>query len=128
MTFNTSQVILDGFTMDDFIFTMFISGTVTQEDIGKAVSLDTAAPATVKLAADNDVVYGRIFQVEDRSQEGVTTVSVETKFRKRLPKTGAVTIGASVVGAGAGVVKAAAASSANVVLAVGTDYVIVQKN
>lgn len=132
MTFNTSQVILDGFTMDDHIFTMFFSGTVADATIGKVVSLDTTTAATVKLAADNDIIYGRIYQVEDRTQEGVVTVSVETKFRKRVPfKTGEVlAIGDTAIGAGSGEVKPALAADPtdNVVLAVGSDYVIVQKN
>lgn len=130
MAFNPNQVVLDGFTQHDFAFTMFASGGITVADIGKAVSLDAAADATVKLAADGEAIYGRIFQVEDRSQEGVTTVTVETRFRKRLPKTAAAILrGASVVGAGGGLVKSAAASSKNIVLKVDedADYVIVEQ-
>lgn len=132
MTFSTNQVILNGFTMDDFIFTMFFSGDLADAAIGKVVALDTATKATVKLAGDGDTIYGRIFQVEDRSQEGVITVSVETKFRKNVPlKAGeVVAIGDTVVGAGNGEVKAAAAPnhSDNVVLDVTDTYVTVQKN
>lgn len=130
MAFNPNQVVLDGFTQHDFAFTMLISGAVTSADLGKAVTLDTTADATVKLAADGDPIYGRIFQIEDRSQEGVTTCTVETRFRKRLPKTAAaITRGASVVGAGAGLVKAGLASSKNIVLFVDedADYVIVEQ-
>jgi hypothetical protein len=130
MAFNPNQVVLDGFTQHDFAFTMLISGTVTSADLGKAVTLDTTAPATVKLAGDGDPIYGRIFQIEDRSQEGVTTCTVETRFRKRLPKSAAaITLGASVVGAGAGLVKAGVASSKNIVLFVDedADYVIVEQ-
>lgn len=130
MTFNVNQVVLDGFTQHDFCFTMLANWDATFDDIGKAVSL-TANPAEVKLAADGDAIYGRIFQVEDRSQEGLVTVTVETRFRKRLPKAGATTmaIGDTAVGAGAGLVKSAGTDdpTANIVLAVATDYVIVEK-
>ena len=130
MSFNVNQVVLDGFTMHDWCFTMFASGSVDTDDIGKAVSLDTSAAATVKLAADDDVIYGRIFQVEDRSQEGVTTVTVETRFRKKLPIADGetVNIGDTVIGAGSGEVKAAAsASAANKVLAVADGYATVEQ-
>lgn len=134
MAFNPNQVVLDGFTQHDFAFTMYLAaghGLSDADLIGRVVSLDTTADATVKVAADGENVYGRIFQVEDRSQEGVVTVTVETRFRKRLKKDSGVTIarGASVVGAGAGLVKAAAAADGakNIVLASGSDYVIVEQ-
>ena len=131
MAFNTNQVVLDGFTQNDHVFTMYGSGDITIDDVGKAVSLDTSADATVKLAEDGEAIYGRVFQVEDRSQEGVVTVSVETRFRKRVRKESATVInrGDTVVGAGNGFVKAAAAadSAKNTVLAVADDYVIVQQ-
>lgn len=130
MTFSTSQVILDGFPMNDWTFTMFISGVVTSADIGKAVSLDTATPGTVKLAANDDVIYGRITSIEPRTQEGVTTVTVEAKFRNRLPTSANPAIGGSVVGSGNGLVKPAVTANPahNVVLFVGAGYAIVQKN
>jgi len=134
MAFNPNQVVLDGFTQHDFAFTMFLAadgGLTDDEIIGRCVSLDTSADATVKLAAADEAIYGRVFQVEDRSQEGVVTVTVETRFRKRLKKgTGTVVNrGNTVVGAGAGLVKAALAAdpAKNVVLAVSGEYVIVEQ-
>lgn len=134
MAFNTNQVVLDGFTQHDHAFTMFLAAgsSLTDDEIrGRAVSLDTSAPATVKMAADGEAIYGYVFQIEDRSQEGVVTVSVETRFRKRLKKDGAtvMAIGDTAVGAGAGLVKSAvtADSAKNVVLEVASDYVIVQQ-
>lgn len=134
MPFNPNQVILDGFTQNDFVFTMFLStgSDMTADELhGRAVSLDTTAEATVKVAADGDPIYGRIFVAEDRSQEGVTTVSVATRFRKRLKKGAGVAfnIGDTAVGAGDGLVKPAAAAdpAKNVVLAVASDYVIVEQ-
>lgn len=132
MAFNPNQVVLDGFTQHDFAFTMYLAaghGLTDEQLIGRVVSLDTTADATVKVAGADEPIYGRIFQVEDRSQEGVVTVTVETRFRKRLKKqTGtAFTRGVSAVGEGNGLVKPGAASAKNIVLAVGSDYVIVEQ-
>ena len=134
MAFNPNQVVLDGFTQNDFVFTMFLAaghGLTDAELIGRVVSIDTSAQATVKVAADGEAVYGRIFQVEDRSQEGVVTVSVETRFRKRIKKASGTSmdIGDTAVGAGNGLVKSAAAAdpAKNVVLAVDSEYVIVEQ-
>ena len=134
MAFNPNQVVLDGFTQHDFAFTMYLAaghGLSDADLIGRAVSLDTSADATVKVAADGEDIYGRIFQVEDRSQEDVVTVTVETRFRKRLKKAGATVMarGDTAVGAGAGLVKSAVADNGakNIVLAVGDDYVIVEQ-
>ena len=134
MAFNTNQVVLDGFTQPGFAFTMFLKaghGLTDDELIGRAVTLDTTADATVEVAGDGDAVYGRIFQVEDRSQEGVVTVTVETRFRKRLKKASGTTMarGDTAVGAGDGLVKSAAAADAakNVVLSVASEYVIVEQ-
>ena len=135
MTFNTNQIILDGFTYHDDVFTMFLasgSGLTDDQLLGRAVTLDTTE-GTVKVAANDEPIYGRIFQVEDRTQEGVVTVSVETKFRKRLKKQVATSfnIGDTAIGEGSGLVKPALSADPtdNLVLAVATDgsYVIVHK-
>lgn len=134
-----NQVVLDGFTQHNFAFTMFLKaghGLTDAELIGRAVTLDTTADATVEVAGDGDNIYGRIFQVEDRSQEDVVTVTVETRFRKRLKKEAdnsvVIARGESVVGAGDGLVKAATTDdlAKNIVLAGGADgddYVIVEQ-
>lgn len=134
MAFNPNQVVLDGFTQHDFAFTMFLAaghGLTDADLIGRAVSLDTSANATVKVAAADEAIYGRIFQVEDRSQEGMVTVTVETRFRKRLKKDAAtvMAIGDTAVGDGAGLVRSAVADdpAKNVVLAVEDEYVIVEQ-
>ena len=138
MAFNPNQVVLDGFTQHDFAFTMFLAaghGLTDEELIGRVVTLDATAAATVKVSGDDDPVYGRIFQVEDRSQEGVVTVTVETRFRKRVKKASGTVIarGSSIVGAGAGLVKAATTAdpAKNIVLdggdSAGNTYVIVEQ-
>jgi hypothetical protein len=132
---NVNGIVLEAFSFEDFTFTRFISGTVDASCVGKAVTIDTTAAGTVKLAGEGDAVYGRIFQYEDRSQEGVKVVSVERKFIKRLPKSAAaIAIGDHVVGtlvnSVGGFVKTGTASASdhkNFVLYVGTDYVIVEK-
>lgn len=134
MAFNPNQVVLDGFSQHSFSFTMFLAaghGLTDEEIIGRAVSLDTSATATVKVAAADEPIYGRIFQIEDRSQEGVVTVTVETRFRKRLKKQAATAfnIGDTAIGEGDGLVKPAVAAdpAKNVVLAVEDEYVIVEQ-
>jgi|ERR1041384_824343 hypothetical protein len=127
---NPYGIVLEAFSFELFTFTRFISGTVDASCVGKAVTIDNTADGTVKLAGDGDPVYGRIFQYEDRSQEGVKVVSVERKFIKRLPKSGTVARGDHVVGAGNGAVKTGTATAGdhrNHVLQVGSDYVVVEK-
>lgn len=100
-----------GLTVEDFHFPFYISGTVVAADVGKAVSLDTTAAMTVKLAAADDVILGTLVTYEDRVVEGVkvATVALKGGFQfTRAAAAPAVTVGQTVVGAGAGEVKAAA--------------------
>jgi len=132
MAYVLTDLVLDAFSMEDFTFTYFITGNPDVTDIvGKAVAIDTSTRGAVKLAADGEAVFGRIFQYEDRTQQGGgKVVSVERKFRKRLPRTdAAVAIGATVVGAGNGRVRAGGTANHldNVVIDVGADYVVVEK-
>jgi hypothetical protein len=138
MAYSIMDIVLEAFSMEDFTFTYFITGNPSPTDIvGKAVSLDTTTRGAVKLAADGDLIVGRIYQYEDRTQQGGgKVVSVERKFRKRLPKTApAIAIGDMVEGAGNGLVKTLAAPTIadmrepNTVIDVNqTDgYVIVEK-
>lgn len=124
-----SNVRLDGTTHPDFRYTFEISGTVTAADEGKAVALDATKANTVKLAGENDVVIGRLFKYEDRVVEGVKLATVETKGGMRLPKddyTVVIAVGASVIGAGAGLVKAAGtATPKNYVVESADNYVVV---
>lgn len=129
---NINAIVLEAFSFESFTFTRYITGTVDLTCVGKAVAIDATAAGSVKLAADGDPVYGRIYQYEDRTQEGVKVVSVERKFIKRLPTTGTVAVGDHVVGGGAGVVKTAVyavanGESRNHVLQVGTGYAVVEK-
>lgn len=108
MPYTPNSVVTQTFSFPDFTFTMLVSGTVTAADVGKAVALDTTAPNTVKLAGDNDAIFGRLETFEDREQEGIKVGAVSRKFRTVLPTAAAVTVGAEVVGsATAGAVKPA---------------------
>lgn len=134
MAYNPNGVVTQLFSFEDFIFTYKISGAVTAADVGKAVTIDRTAANTMKLAGDNDPVFGRLETFEDRTQEGIKVGAVSRKFRANLPSTGTLTVGDNVTGsATAGVVKASTANSgADVenlptVIEVGTGFVVVEK-
>lgn len=133
MPYTPNSIVNEAFSFEDFTFTYYITGNPDPDGIvGKAVTHDPAAPGSVRLAADGEHVFGRIYQYEDRTQQGGgKTVSVERKFRRRLPKLGAtvVALGDTVVGAGDGLVRSAAAADPeiNTVIQVETDYVVVEK-
>ena len=105
-------VTLRGFYQEDFQFTFNISGDPTQDDLTKAVTLDTASANTVKLAGDGDVIIGRLEVLEDRTVEGLKVATVSIKGGNAFPIADAqvVNVGDTIVGAGAGEVKAAAAA------------------
>ena len=111
-------VTLKGIHFDDFEVTMNLATTITKSDEGKAVSFDTGAANRAKLAADNDILLGRLELVEVRSSTQVIG-TVALMFLNTLPvKSGStVNIGDTVVGAGSGEVKAGTANpSDNIVV------------
>lgn len=118
MAYSLNAVVPSTFSLPDFTFTMNVSGAVTLQDVGKAVSLDTTQDNTVKLAGDGDEIYGRLASVETGGLDGLTVGAVETKFQAPLPvKAGltgfaVVARGDTVVGAGNGEVKAKNSGSA----------------
>ena len=119
---------LRGMAHNDFNYPFYLADGITKADIGKAVSLDTTGPNKVKLAADDDQIIGRLLTVEDRTVEGVLVGTVERKGGFRFTKTAAaVAVGATVIGAGGGLVKAAATANhaANFVVEVDGNNVIV---
>jgi hypothetical protein len=125
-----TKVSLRGFHFEDFILTFTLAAGIVAADVGKAVSLDTSAPNKVKLAADGDVIVGRLSTVEDRKVEGQLVGAVALKFANLLPiKNGdAVAAGDTVIGGGSGTVKKAAANDATknfVAEIIGTDAVVV---
>lgn len=140
MAYTGAGVVSSGFpqTADPFTFTYYLTGVFADEAAvraaeGKAVSLDTAAASSVKLAADGERIFGRIYVAERRDMLGFNTASVQRKFKEKLPAALAhgITVGASVVGAGNGLVRLAAAGaettgSGNIVVETGDNYVVVE--
>jgi hypothetical protein len=122
-----TNVALDNIKDEHSNRTFKMSGSVTKADEGKAVSLDTTAANTVKLAADGDAIVGRL----EIYEPGRATCTVQLHFTETLPvKAGeTITLGDTVVGAGAGEVKAAVtdAPHINFVVEVRTGFVVVVK-
>lgn len=108
-------VTLNNIHQENFMYTFKVSGNVTTSDVGKAVSLDTTAANTVKLAGDGDPIFGRLEVYEDRVQEGIKVGTVSTKGGLKFPlaANANVSIGTYLVGGGAGAVKAAGANVVN---------------
>lgn len=104
-----SGISLRGIYQDAFNYPFYVSGSPTQSDVGKAVSLDTTAANTVKLAADGDPIFGVLVSLEDRTVEGIKIGAVATKGGFKLPVVsggaGAISVGSEVQGAGSGEVK-----------------------
>lgn len=132
MAYNGTGVVSFGFPIDAFTFTYFISGLANAAAVaaapGKAVSLDETAASTVKLAGNDELIFGRIFSAEDRDVLGVKTAAIQRRFKEKLPAASGhgITVGDSVVGAGAGLVKVALAANNTIVVEVGTDFVVVE--
>lgn len=131
MPYTPNAVVTHQFSFEDFTFTYYLAAGITAANVGNAVALDATAPNKVKLAGDNDVVFGRLETFEDRTQEGVVVGAVSRKFRSKLPTTGVVAIGDTVTGsATAGKVKASTGTDSvyeNTVIEVGTGFAIVEK-
>lgn len=113
-------VTLKGFHQEYFHLTFNLSGLDNEPDgkyVGYAIALDDSAPNTAKLAGDGDVVIGRLASFENRKNEGTVVGAVEFRFSNTLPVADAafeaLSIGDTVVGAGDGKVKAAAAADHN---------------
>ncbi len=108
-----NSVKVQSIPMDDWHFTFILHASITAADVGKAVALDTTAEATVKLAGDNEAIFGRLETFEDRVVEGIKVGTVATKGIMRVPYTGSVVVGTVLVGsATAGSVKPAADAAA----------------
>jgi len=61
-----NQIVNEGFPFGLFTFTYAVSTAMADDTAaaamsGKVVSLDTTAAGTVKLAADGDAIFGRVY-------------------------------------------------------------------
>jgi len=135
-----NQIVNEGFPFGLFTFTYAVSTAMADDTAaaamsGKVVSLDTTAAGTVKLAADGDAIFGRVYVAEKRTTLGMNVASVARKFKERVPTAAgyaAPAVGDRVIGGGNGTVKKATANagagvpSDPVVIEVGTGYVIVE--
>lgn len=132
MDYSINRVVSQYFPLDDFTFTYNLAAGATIEHVGNALTLDPTGNSQMKLAGDGDRIDGRLFQFEDRRQQGGGLVgSVERKFKAKLPVAAGATValGDTVVGAGNGFVKAAATDdpTINTVVEVLNGFVTVEK-
>lgn len=107
-----------GIEHEDCNYPYNLAAAIVAADVGKAVSIDTTAARTVKLAADGDVIHGWLVSVEDRTIEGLKVGTVSLKGGVRFTRAAgapAVTVGAPLCGAGNGEVRVALAADASVI-------------
>jgi hypothetical protein len=101
---------LRGMTHEKFHYPFYLEAGTLAADVGKAVAMDSTAANTVKLATDGDIVIGQLVTREDRVIEGVLVGTIAMRggftFTEKAAPTYAIALGDSVVGAGAGEVKA----------------------
>lgn len=113
------KISLRGLFPEPFSYGFNFTGDYRTDAGGLAVTLDTANDNAVKLAGDGDYIIGRLELIEDRGN-GVKTCTVTTKGGLGFRKAAATNIpnGSTIVGAGNGLVKAAATAD------LGTNYVV----
>lgn len=100
--------------LEDFQEYFYLAAGITAADVGKAVEIDTSGEQKVKLATDGGIIIGRLEVVEDRKQEGILVGTVSLKGFNYFPRVaggGSADLGDTIVGAGNGLVKAAAANN-----------------
>lgn len=69
-------VSLRGLYVEAFQWTFLGAAGLTAADVGKAVTIDTSAANTVKLAGNGDKILGILEVVEVRTQDSVITCTV----------------------------------------------------
>ncbi len=91
-------VTLRGQTQPESRYTFLLDSAIVVGDIGKAVALKPGTANTVRLAAADDLILGRLYSFEDRSVEGIKVGAVETRGGFLFSTTGVVAVGNSIVG------------------------------
>ena len=100
-----ANLTLKNLHVENFAFAFYLETSVTEDDIGKAVTADTSANMTMKLAGDGDVVMGFLDTFEDRGDFKIGAVQLKGGFAFKYEGT-APTLGNGIVGsATAGLVK-----------------------
>lgn len=120
-------VTLRGLEVSSDYVTVNLDPAITVADEGKALAVDDSGANLFKLAGDDDIIRGYLDKVEVREIEGVTVGSMCTRgwFKFPLAEDDEATYGDSIVGAGDGVVKKAAAADAHsYVVEVAEGYVV----
>lgn len=79
------SISLAGIFFEEFQLPFNLEASITKDDIGKAVSLDSSAANTVKLAGDGETIVGRLETFEERTVEGINVGTVAVKFAAKLP-------------------------------------------
>lgn len=87
-----SNVSVAGIEEDDSFYTFAISGftdamfpAAITNSVGRALSMDPAAPTTAKLCGPNDIILGVLKSLEHRMAEGITTGAVMTEGGAPIP-------------------------------------------
>lgn len=107
-----TKVRMSGYPFEDSQITVRLAAGITAAHLGKALTQDTSADNTMKLAGDGDEIMGLLHSVEDRTVEGQLVGVCEFRFARKLPiKSGlagnaVVARGKRLIGAGDGDVKA----------------------
>lgn len=108
-----NQVKTHGFHQELFHLTFNITGLPgtynEQELVGRALAVDATTPNSLKLAGDGDAVVARLASFENRASQAEGIVgAAEFRFAMRMPVAEGETlaVGDTVVGAGAGFVRA----------------------
>ena len=79
MAKNIGKVSINGLIDEVAQVTWNLAAGIVKADEGKAVTQDTTAANTVKLAGDGDLILGRLEIVEIRSQEGIAVGTVSMR-------------------------------------------------
>jgi len=70
---------LRGIVHDEFQYPFLLASGITQADEGKAVTLDSSAANTVKLAGNGDRILGILMVAEVRAIEGISIGTIALK-------------------------------------------------
>lgn len=121
MTYNLSHKSLP---VEEFAFPFYLEASITEDDIGKTVALDTSAANTVKLTTAGSVVLGVLDSFENRTEESVRVGTVQMKggfevtwtgTGNAIPSVGHGLVGSATKGVPTGSTAAAAAGQPLVV-------------
>lgn len=67
---------LRGIVHTEYHYVFLLASGITNDHVGMAVSLDTSAENTVKLAADGEDILGYLVTAENRTNEGINIGTV----------------------------------------------------